>query len=142
MRVKIEAEQKEHEKKVGITTCEYSTLLSVFWRSWTIEVQSKITKINIVIDVENILRKERYQRVMRHMNMKEFKYFNVLMIGASVYGKQGTELWSKTNGVPKIRQTLSLGIDFGKYMKEWRFKEIKQFVPIVVGDELIKEEDD
>ena len=27
-------------------------------------------------------------------------------------------------------------------MKEWRFKEIKQFVPIVVGDELIKEEDD
>jgi len=98
--------------------------LSTFWGSWPIEVQSEITKLSIAIDVENVLRKERYQRVIRHVSVKEFKYFNALMIGASVHGKQGTELWSKTNGGPRIRRTLSSGIDFGKYVKEWHFKKI------------------
>jgi len=60
--------------------------------------------------------------VIRHASVKEFKYFNALMIGASVGAKQGTELWSKTNGVPRIRRTLSSGTGFGKYMKERRFK--------------------
>ena len=72
--------------------------------------------------------------MIRQVSIKEFKYVNALMIGASVRGKQGTELWSKTNGVLKKRRTLSSGIDFGKYMKEWRFKEIKMFMPKVMED--------
>ena len=142
MRVKIEAEQKEHDKKVSIMKSEYVTLLSAFWGTWPIEIQSEILKINVAIDIENVMRKERYQRVIRQVSIKEFKYFNALMIGASVHGKQGTELWSKTNGVLKKRRTLSSGIDFGKYMKEWRFKEIKMFMPKVMEDESIREEDD
>ena len=142
MRETIEREQKEYDKKVGMLKREYSTLSSAFWGSWPIDAISEIARINIAIDTENVQRKERYQRVIRHVSVKEFKYFNALMIGASVHGKQGTELWSKTNGVQKRRRTLSSGIDFGEYMKEWRFKEIKHFVPQVMEDESMKEDDD
>ena len=66
---------------------EHLTLSSAFWGSWPIEVQIETMKLNIAIDVENVLRKECYQRVIRHVSVKEFKYVNALIIGASVYGK-------------------------------------------------------
>ena len=33
-------------------------------------------------------------------------------------------------------------VDFGKYMKLWRFKEIKYFVPQIMEDEELKEKGD
>lgn len=48
--------------------------------------------------------------------MKGYNIFHAFMIGESVHGKQGTELWNKTNGVSKHRQTLYFRIDFGKYI--------------------------
>ena len=101
MREIIEREQNEYDKKVGMMKNDYSTLASAFWDAWPVEIPSELIKINIAIDIENVKRKERYQRVIKHVSTKEFKYFNALMIGATVHGKQGTELWIKTNGVTK-----------------------------------------
>ena len=33
-------------------------------------------------------------------------------------------------------------IDYGKYMKVWRFKELKMYIPKVMEDEGLKETDD
>ena len=41
----------------------------------------------------------------------------------------------------KQRKGLSDQVDFSKYMRLWRFKEIKRYVPIIMEDETMKDDD-
>lgn len=63
------------------------TLSYVFRKSWSIEVEMDQIVTNVAIDIENVSRKEWYQRVLRKVSVKEFKVFRALVIGASVHGK-------------------------------------------------------
>ena len=74
--------------------------------------------------------------------MRELKIFHGLLIGATAYGMKGTELWPNKSGGQKRKRTLSKTVDYGEYMKEWRFKEIKQYIPEVMEDASIKATDD
>jgi len=40
-----------------------------------------------------------------------------------------------------MREELFSDVDFGKYMKWWRFKQIKHYIPLVMEDTKMKEED-
>ena len=66
--------------------------------------------------------------------MRELKIFHGLLIDATAYGMKGTELWPNKTGGQKRKRTLSKTVDYGDYMKEWRFKEIKQYIPEVMED--------
>ena len=48
----------------------------------------------------------------------------------------------KSNRLPKKNRKLLTQVDYGKYMKEWRSKEIHQYIPKVIEDDSMKETDD
>ena len=73
------------------------------------------------------------------MSSSEFLIFLALLIGATVHFQQGEKLWYSNNtNKRKERKGLNEVVDFGKWMKWWRFKQIKQFVPKVMEDNMIK----
>lgn len=66
------------------------------------------------------------------------------MIGASVYGESGEKLWlnEAQHGRNKRRSTLSDRNDFNKYMKHWRFKNIRHYIANVMDDSNLEDIDD
>ena len=65
---------------------------------------------------------------------KELAKFYALILAASILSHSGLYLWHK-DIVKRRKASFSNNIDFGKYMKLWRFKEIKQYVATVMEDE-------
>ena len=138
----IEKEWKSYKDGMSVIKCEYKSMADAFWDAWPTELETDRQSINDIIAIENIARKERYQRVIKMVTMCEYKIFYGLLIGAIAYGMTGTELWANKSGGQKRNQTLSETVDYSKYMKEWRFKEIKQYIPGVMQDESMKVADD
>ena len=66
------------------------------------------------------------------------------MIAAPIFSKLGAQLWVNDNhkSRKKKRKSLAPDVDFGKYMKLWRFKELKLILPRAMEDETKKELDD
>ena len=117
---------------------------SAFWELFPSDMDADIEKINEVIRNENKKRKEIYQRVHREITKQEYIIFHALIIGASAYAEQGNKLWNDNGfGIKKKKRKLFANrIDYGKYMKAWRFKELKMYIPKVMEDEGLKEMDD
>ena len=65
------------------------------------------------------------------------------MIGSCVFAQSGQNLWN-TNDIKntKVRKKLSSNADFGTWMKLWRFKELRAFIPKIMEDIALKEERD
>ena len=138
----IEKEWKSYKDGMSVIKSEYTSMAAAFWDAWPTELETDRQSINDIIAIENIARKERYQRVIKMVTMRELKIFHGLLIGATAYGMKGTELWANKSGGQKRKRTLSETVDYSKYMKEWRFKEIKQYIPEVMQDESMKVSDD
>ena len=101
--------------------------------------------LNQIITDDNLKRREKLQRPNRLATKAELIKFIALMIGASVFSQQGEKLWiSEREGKTgkKRKLTLSHQVDFGQYLKLWRFKELKHYVFHIMKDESIKEEQD
>ena len=63
------------------------------------------------------------------------------MIASIMYVQQGSMLWKDgRKNLKKRRVGFSDEIDFGKYMKWWRFKQIKYFVPTVMEDSTMRDD--
>ena len=106
-----------------------------FWDVWPRSVDTDLERINIAIDTENTKNKESYKRTIRSVNKDEYFIFHALMIASMMYVQQGSALWKEARkNLKKRRVGFSDEIDFGEYMKWWRFKQIKYFVPIVMED--------
>ena len=139
----IEKEKAQYEEKnFSVLKDDFESIEEAFWKMWPQSIDSDLEKLNKVINEENTLRKQRYQRVLRLVTIKEFKIFNALIIGAGIQSKQGSMLWAKSHHLKKKQKTLAPLVDFGKYMMEWRFKEIKQFIPRIMEDTTIKDTDE
>jgi hypothetical protein len=84
--------------------------------------------------------------VIREVSKGEYIIFHALLIGAATHSDQGDKLFhdesSKFGGRDKKRRRLSPRVNFGKYMKHWRFKQIKAYVPQVMESEELKEKAD
>ena len=117
-----------------------------FWALWPTDIDNDIIKLNDAIKKDNIKRKESYQRVIREVSKGEYIIFHALLIGAATHNDQGDKLFhdesSKFGGRDKKRRRLSPRVNFGKYMKHWRFKQIKAYVPQVMESEELKGEAD
>ena len=79
---------------------------------------------------------------MRLVEKDEYFVFHALMIASIVRAQQGAMLWKDDRKNMKKRRKGFYGdIDFGKNVKWWRFKQIKYFVPIVMEDATMRDED-
>ena len=68
-----------------------------------------------------------------------------MLIAAPLFAKLGSQLWPKesvSKNTKKTHQSLAPKVDFGKYMKEWRFKQLKLLLPKTMEDDTKKEVDD
>jgi len=137
----IDKELKDYNYGMHVIKGEYKYMADAFWDACPTELEMDLQSINNLLVIENIARKEHYQRVIKMVNMEECKIFHGLLIGTTVYRMKGTELWANKFGQQKRKRTLSETIDYGKYTKEWRFKEIKQYIPQVMQDEEMKASD-
>ena len=113
----------------------------MFWHLWPGDLNDAVSKINAAIIDENKSRKARYQRPIRIVSKEEYVTFHALLIGAAAHTEQGEKLWPDTRVKNKVRSVFH-PVDFGEYMKSWRFKEIKSFIPFAVADEARKNTDD
>ena len=77
--------------------------------------------------------------MIRKVSTSEFLVFHARLIGATIHFQQGGKLWhSNNNNRRKERKKLNEVFDFGKWMKYWRFKQIKHVIPKVMKDNMIK----
>ena len=115
-----------------------------FWSLWPTKIDDDVERLNKVITLDNIIRKKNYQRPIRVVTKKEFVIFHALMIGAAVYCEAGEKLWfnEAQHNRNKRRSTLSEKNDFSKYMKHWRFKQIRQYIPNVMQDSNLQHNND
>ena len=115
-----------------------------FWNLWPGDLDEDVAALNNIIEENNKKRKENYQRVIRSVSKAEFIIFHALLIGASNYTQQGEKLWrDQSRKSRKRRKGLLLEVNFGNYMKEWRFKQIKYYISHIMEDiELKNNEDD
>lgn len=115
-----------------------------FWCMWPTSIEDDLDKLNEAIVLDNENRRQNYQRVIRMVSKVEYIKFHALLIGATAYSEIGERLWASDvqNVRKKRRNGLSRRVDFGKYMKQWRFKQIRQYIPAVMEDKTIKEIDD
>ena len=127
-----------------ITTIEDSDDMNFnygFWTLWPFKIEEQLEKINKRLDKENKERKGKYQRPIKTVSKKELVMFYALLLAASVFQDNGYNLWS--NGATKKRKaSFSNKLDFGVYMKLWRFKEIKLFIACIMEEEEMKLTDD
>lgn len=110
---------------------------------WPGGLKTDLQALNECIRVLNMERKKRYQKPMRVVDESEFIVFHALLIAATQYTKKGKQLWP--NGKLNTMQgfaSMQHEVNFGRYMKEWRFREIRSIIPNLMRDESVKEVDD
>ena len=72
---------------------------------------------------------------------EEYLIFHMSMIASVMYVQQGARLWKDTRKIVKNkREGLSGDPDFGKFMKWWRFKQIKLFIPIFMENTTMRDD--
>ena len=113
-----------------------------FWALWPGKLDEDVLTLQHIINCENKKRREKHLRPIRQVTKGEFIIFNALMIGSSVFAQSGQNLWNTDEKKNKVRTKLSTNANFGKYMKLWRFKELRAFIPKIMEDRTLKEKGD
>ena len=70
-----------------------------------------------------------------------------LMIGASEFGRKGNQLWTESNGhsqgeEAEVWESMISEPRFDQYMKHYRFKDLRRFLPLAFQCEKLKEKGD
>ena len=134
----IEAEEEafENQELEYVSEDRSLTKLDLFLTMWPGNFWEDFEEVNNVVKKMNIERKKKFQKVYREVSKKEFLTFHALFILASQVSRSGTQLWTKSTG------SFINNVDFTPYMKEWRFKEMKVFLPHIMHAEEEKEFND
>ena len=112
-----------------------------FWNLWPRSVDADVERINIAIAEENTKNKESFKRSIRSIDKDEYFVFHALLIASIMYVQKGAMLWKDARkNLNKRREGFSNEIDFGKYMKWWRFRQIKYFVPKVMENATMRDD--
>ena len=117
-----------------------TSFVNCFMKMWPVNFWEDLSQLNDAITANNVERKKNFQKPIKRVNKYEYLRFLALFIAASQYSKQGTRLWKSGND--KKLEGFSETVDFSDYMKEWRFKQLRQLIPEVMFDHSKKEEDD
>ena len=107
----------------------------IFWELWPRTIDCDLEKLNNIIEKKNTLNKKNLRRTIKKVSKPEFIVFHALLIGASIFCQQGEKLWAQDEkGKQKMRGIMK-GIDFGQWMKAWRFCQIKALIPMIMESE-------
>jgi len=87
-------------------------------------VDKDIENLNGIVDNDTIRRKEEYKRTIKKVSKPDLFTFYELIITTSAFSGQGEKLRNeeKMEHNRKRRKGLSRKVDFGEYMKRWRFR--------------------
>ena len=114
-------------------------LSKAFWKLWPVNVDLEVEKVNKLIDMQNQDNKETYKRQYKQVSKSEFLIFHALLIAASIFAEKGDKLWGED---PNKRRGISKSVNFGKWMKQWRFRQLKIFIPKLMECEELKAAND
>ena len=73
------------------------------------------------------------KRKINPFSKSEFLIGYALLIGTACYLQSGSVLFSSTNEGNKTWDTIMNQVRFDRYMKLYRFKELRQFLPKIHG---------
>ena len=107
-----------------------------FWKLWPGNVDLEVEKVNKIIDQQNHENKETYKRQYKQVSKSEFLVFHALLIAASIFAEKGDKLWEEDKAIK--RRGISKSVNFGKWMKKWRFRQLKLFIPRLMESEELK----
>ena len=115
-----------------------------FWFLWPETIDKDLQTLCSIIEKDNIQRKAEYKRVIKMVRKSEFVCFHALMIASSAYSDKGDKLWAEEKYAHKSkkRRGLSVNVDFGKYMKRWRFRQISNYIAQVMENHETRDTDD
>lgn len=111
-------------------------LSKAFWKLWPANVDLEVEKVNKLIEKTNRDNKETYKRQFKQISKSEFFIFHALLIAASIFAEKGDKLWEEER--PKKRRGISKSVNFGRWMKAWRFRQLKLFIPRLMECEEMK----
>ena len=74
-------------------------------------------------------------REFKTVTKHEFWIFWGIIVASAAYGEGGHRLWTASS------KGIIIAPDMGRFMKEYRFKDIQRFVPCMVRDETRKDTD-
>ena len=80
---------------------------ATFWSLWATSVDDDVEKLNNIISLDNVWRKENYQRAIRLVTKREYITFHALLIGATAYSECGKQLWA--NNITHCRKKDDVG---------------------------------
>ena len=127
-------------KYEGIENTEDASEL--FWSLWPKTVDEDLQALNKVIERQNAANRKTYRRQWKKVSKCEFFIFHALLIGASVLPQQGEKLWTEEDRKTKNKRGMIIKVDFGKWMKAWRFRQIKTLIPKIMESEVLKQRKD
>ena len=101
-----------------------ANVAKLFLRLWPGDLFSQLENLNLILVSINTARKKALQRPIKNVSMKELLLtFIGLVIAATSSPDLGLNLWKLP---PKVINKTQL---YSRYMKEYRFKEIKSVFP-------------
>ena len=142
--------EQEWLKKNSPMKEECSTAKELFEKLWPNDVKEEFNEFVNVVRKENINVKGRVIQLVSfccffknlysvtHIlfftkpTESEYLILRALIIAAPMFSNMGTQLWhsdSVNRKKKKVRKSLREKVDYGIYMKQWRFKQLKLLLP-------------
>ena len=82
-----------------------------------------------------IITKKISRRPIKQFGKSEFLTGIALLIGAACFAANGNALWkNKKQELDDGWMSIEQSANFEKYMREYRFKELRQFLPMIFQD--------
>ena len=116
--------------------CSNGKLLQLFMDLWPGDLFEQLNNLNLhLVELNQYRKKTLRRRPIKDVTRKELVTFIALIIAASSSPLRGYNLWSPPSHV------LNKTVSYGKFMKEYRFKEIKSVFPMLFWDKENKADD-
>ena len=112
-----------------------SKIHELFLELWPGDLFKQLENLNMNLVHLNRFRKQNRQRIIKDVSKKEILTFIALIIAASSSSTRGFNLWSPPEGL------INTNCSYNKYMKLWRFKEIKMCFSFLFWDKEHQKDD-
>ena len=117
------------DRYCGLWDEDYSSdkkLIELFLNLWPGDIFKQLENLNLnLVEVNYNRKKSLKRRPIKDVTRNELITFIALVIAASSSPLRGTNLWNPPNNL------FNKTIGYGKFMKEYRFKEIKTLFPML-----------
>ena len=136
MREEVVSDIVESTSDSGFVAAEIFLRL-MFGSAWLARMDEKLVLMNRA--VEDFNETSSWSRQIKSFTRSEFLKGLALFIGAVFYAAKGESLWRKDS--EELFVSLEPTAEFEKYMRDYRFREWRTFLPQFYRDNQLKDED-